>query len=250
MEQEQEWLVGRNSLAEALKTERPINKILVAKGPRQGSLKALLGQAKEKGILIQEVDLVRLDKIAGDVKHQGVAFSQAPIDYWELDELLQSIKTKDEPPFLVLLDELEDPHNVGAILRTADAAGVHGILMPRRRSCPLNATVAKASAGAVHHVPVARIGNVAQTLAELKEQGFWVFGAHMEGQQQYYEADWTGPVVLVIGSEGKGISRLVKEACDVLVQIPMKGKIQSLNASVACSLLMYEALRQRQAGNK
>jgi 23S rRNA (guanosine2251-2'-O)-methyltransferase len=152
---------------------------------------------------------------------------------------------KNEQPFMVLLDELEDPHNVGAILRTADAAGVHGVLLPKRRSCPISATVAKTSAGAVEYVPIARIGNIAQTIDSLKKQGMWVVGADMAGDKNYYEADLTGPMVIAVGSEGQGLGRLTKERCDLLVRIPMLGKITSLNASVACSLLLYEVMRQR-----
>ena len=165
--------------------------------------------------------------------------------YAELEDLLKFAAERGEQPLLLLLDELEDPHNLGALMRTADAMGVHGILMPKRRSVPLNATVAKTSAGAVEYVPVVRIGNIAQTLKALKEKGFWVAGADMEGKETCYEANLTGPLVLVVGSEGKGMSRLTKESCDFLVRIPMAGKINSLNASVAGSILMYEAMKQR-----
>ena len=167
------------------------------------------------------------------------------MEYTPLEEILDAAQRKESAPFLLLLDELEDPHNLGAILRTADAVGVDGVLIPKRRSCPLSATVAKTSAGAVEYVPVARIGNVAQTIRELKKEGFWIVGADMDGAADYYKADLTGALVLVIGSEGRGISRLVRESCDVLVKIPMLGKINSLNASVAGAILMYESLRQR-----
>ena len=166
------------------------------------------------------------------------------VEYVELEDILQIAKDKNEPPFIVLLDELEDPHNLGAILRSADAAGVHGVLIPKRRSCPLSATVAKTSAGAVEYVPVARIGNVVQTIKRLKEEGLWVAAADMDGTD-YYEADMTGALLLIIGNEGHGVGRLVKEQCDFVVKIPMVGKINSLNASVAGSILMYEAMKQR-----
>ncbi|MBR1885197.1 MAG: 23S rRNA (guanosine(2251)-2'-O)-methyltransferase RlmB, partial [Schwartzia sp.] len=178
-------------------------------------------------------------------RHQGVLAYTSPVDYTPFDEILRLARQKSDVPFLLLLDELEDPHNLGAILRTADAVGVDGVLIPKRRSCPLSATVAKTSAGAVEYVPVARIGNVAQTLNELKREGFWVVGADMDGTADYFTADLTGAVVLVVGSEGHGISRLVRETCDLLVRIPMLGKINSLNVSVAGAVLMYEVLRQR-----
>lgn len=236
-------IIGRNSVLEALKSGRSINKILLAQGDRQGSLREIIGKAKEMGLVVQTVDAARLD--AFGAKHQGVAALVAPVAYLELDDLLQQVAMSGKTPFLVLLDELEDPHNVGAILRTADAAGVQGVLLPKRRTCPLSGTVAKTSAGAVEYVPVARIGNVAQTLKYLKQQGYWIIGADMDGESLYYEADLKGPVVVVIGSEGKGLGRLTKESCDLLVRIPMAGSINSLNASVACSLLLYEIVRQR-----
>ena len=174
-----------------------------------------------------------------------IAAYAAPVDYVELDDILNLAKDRGEDPFLILLDELEDPHNLGAILRTADAVGAHGILIPKHRSCPLSSVVAKTSAGAVEYVPVARIGNVAQTLEGLKKQGLWVAGADMNGTENYYEANLTGPIVLVIGSEGHGVSRLTKEACDFIVKIPMCGKVNSLNASNAAAILAYEILKQR-----
>lgn len=240
-------LVGRNAVTEALKAGRGINRLLLAEGAREGSLGELLMLAKERGIVCQFVERRKLDSLAGAQRHQGVLAYVAPVDYVELEEILRRAEEKGEPPFLLLLDELEDPHNLGALLRTADATGVHGVLIPKRRSVPLNAVVAKTSAGAIEYVPVARIGNIAQTLKLLKEKGFWVAGADMAGEKPYYEADLTGSLVLVIGSEGKGLSRLTKETCDFLVSLPMVGRINSLNASVAGSLLMYESLRQRLA---
>ena len=171
----------------------------------------------------------------------------APVAYAEVEDILAAARSRGEPPFIVLLDELEDPHNLGAILRTADATGAHGVLIPKRRSCPLSATVAKTSAGAVEYVPVARVGNVAQTIEGLKKDGLWVVGADAGGDKKYYEADLRGPLLLVIGGEGQGLGRLTKEGCDFLVNIPMRGAISSLNASVACSLLLYEVMRQRES---
>ena len=242
-------LVGRNAVVEALKAGRGINKILLAHGDRPHDIQELVALAKERGVVVQSVERSKIDVLAAGHRHQGVLAYVAPVPYVELEDILARAEAKGEPPFLVLLDELEDPHNLGALLRTADAVGAHGILIPRRRSVPLNATVAKTSAGAVEHVPVARIGNVVQTLKLLKERGCWVVGADMDGTP-YDAADLTGPLVLVVGSEGKGMSRLTKETCDIIVSLPMVGKINSLNASVAGSVLMYAALRQRLSVNK
>lgn len=238
-------LVGRNAVTEALKSGRGINKLWIASGDREGSVAEITALAKERGIVVQYVERAKIEALAGGHRHQGVLAYVAPVPYAELEDILKAAEAKGEAPFLVLLDELEDPHNLGALLRTADATGVHGILIPKRRSVSLNATVAKTSAGAVEYVPVARIGNIAQTLKKLKEKGFWVAGADMDGEKAYYEADLTGPLVLVVGSEGKGMSRLTKEACDFIVRMPMVGRINSLNASVAGSILMYESMRQR-----
>ena len=238
-------LVGRNAVTEALKSGRGINKLWIASGDREGSVSEIAALAKERGIVVQYVERAKIESLAGGHRHQGVLPYVAPVPYAELDDILKAAEEKGEAPFLVLLDELEDPHNLGALLRTADATGVHGILIPKRRSVSLNATVAKTSAGAVEYVPVARIGNIAQTLKKLKEKGFWVAGADMDGEKAYYEADLTGPLVLVVGSEGRGMSRLTKEACDFIVSMPMVGRINSLNASVAGSILMYESMRQR-----
>lgn len=238
-------LVGRNAVTEALKSGRGINKLWIASGDREDSVAEIAALAKERGIVVQYVERAKIEALAGGHRHQGVLAYVAPVPYAELEDILKAAEAKGEAPFLVLLDELEDPHNLGALLRTADATGVHGILIPKRRSVSLNATVAKTSAGAVEYVPVARIGNIAQTLKKLKEKGFWVAGADMDGEKAYYEADLTGPLVLVVGSEGKGMSRLTKEACDFIVRMPMVGRINSLNASVAGSILMYESMRQR-----
>ena len=246
MENSAEVVVGRNSVMEALKSGRSVNKVLVAKGEKQGSIKEIIALARSNGLVVQEVEAGKLNELSGGMRHQGIAALAAPVDYVEIEDILAKAAGMGEEPFLVLLDELEDPHNLGAILRTADASGVHGVLIPKRRSCPLSATVAKTSAGAVEYVPVARIGNISQTLKSLKKAGLWVVGADMSGDREYYEADLTGPMVVVIGSEGKGLSRLTREHCDFLVRIPMRGRINSLNASVACSLLLYESLRQRE----
>ena len=240
----EDMVAGRNAVMEALKGGRSVNKLMIANGSTEGSIKEIIAVAKEKGVNIQYWDRSKLDSIARGIRHQGVLAQVAPVQYAELEDILQVAKDRNEPPFIVLLDELEDPHNLGAILRTADAAGVHGVLIPKHRSCPLSATVAKTSAGAVEHVPVARVGNLVQTIKKLKQEGLWVAAADMDGKD-YYDTDLTVPLLLIIGSEGQGVGRLVKEQCDFVVRIPMVGKINSLNASVAGSILMYEAMKQR-----
>lgn len=240
----EDMVAGRNAVMEALKGSRSVNKLIIANGSTEGSIKEIIAVAKEKGVNIQYWDRSKLDSIARGIRHQGVLAQVAPVQYAELEDILQVAKDRNEPPFIVLLDELEDPHNLGAILRTADAAGVHGVLIPKHRNCPLSATVAKTSAGAVEHVPVARVGNLVQTIKKLKQEGLWVAAADMDGKD-YYDTDLTGSLLLIIGSEGQGVGRLVKEQCDFVVRIPMVGKINSLNASVAGSILMYEAMKQR-----
>ncbi len=237
-------IAGRNAVSEALRGNRSINKIVVQEGARGGSLGELLALAKAKGVPVETVKAEKLDKMAPGIRHQGVAALAAPIAFQTLDDVFAKAAAKNEAPFLLLLDELQDPQNVGALIRTADAAGVHGVLMPRRRSCPLNAVVAKISAGAVEYVPVVQIGNIAQTMEELKARGCWIIGADMDGVD-FYAANMTGPIVLVIGAEGKGIGRLVKQKCDDIVSIPMNGGVNSLNASNAGAVLMYEVVRQR-----
>ena len=243
-------VVGRNAVAEALKSGRAVNRLLVAEGDGQGSIREIVRLAKESGAIVETVARSKIEAAAKGFRHQGVLAYVSPVDYTPLDEIVEAARKKSDAPFLLLLDELEDPHNLGAILRTADAVGVDGVLIPRRRSCPLSATVAKTSAGAVEYVPVARIGNIAQTIKELKQEGFWIIGADMDGTVDYFDADLAGATVLVVGSEGRGISRLVRESCDILVRIPMLGKINSLNVSVAGAVLMYESLRQRQKKGK
>ncbi len=240
----EDLIAGRNAVLELLKGSRSVNRLMVANGASEGSVREIVAVAKERGINVQFYERSKLDAMAPGIRHQGVLAQVPPVQYAELEDILAVAEQRQEPPFIVLLDELEDPHNLGAILRTADAAGVHGVLIPKHRSCPLSATVAKTSAGAVEHVPVARVGNLVQTIKKLKEQGLWVAAADMDGKD-YYDTDLTGPLLLIIGSEGQGVGRLVKEQCDFVVRIPMVGKINSLNASVAGSILMYEAMKQR-----
>lgn len=242
-----EILVGRNAVFEALKAGRGINRILVAQA-REATFAPLLALAREQGVPVRPSTRQKLDLLAPDVRHQGVLAYAAPVAYASIDEIFRRAEEAGEPPLLLLLDEIEDPHNVGALLRTAYAMGVHGVLVPERRSCALTATVAKTSAGAVEHVPVVRIGNIVQEMKRLKERGLWFAGADMAGEADSFHADWTGALCIVIGSEGKGLGRLVKETCDFLVRIPMQGAIHSLNASVAGALLMYEARRARLLG--
>ena len=240
-----EIIVGRNSVTEALRSGRSINKLLVQDGIKGGSIGEIINLAKEKRVLVEFVKIEKLDQMSQGIRHQGAIALGAPVRFYELDEVLEAVKSKGEVPFLLLFDELQDPQNVGALIRTADAAGVHGILMPQRRSCPLNAVVAKISAGAVEYVPVIKIGNITQTINDLKAKGFWIIGADMEGTVNYFDANLTGPIVLIIGAEGKGLGRLVKENCDSVVKIPMSGSIASLNASAAGAILLYEVVRQR-----
>ncbi len=242
-------IAGRNSVTEALRSQRSINKILVQDGAKGGSIGEIIATAKARNILVEFVRQERLDKLVPGLRHQGVAAMVAPIAFQSLDDVFARAEAEGEDLFILLLDELQDPQNVGALIRTADAAGVHGVLMPKRRSCPLNAVVAKISAGAVEYVPVVQIGNIAQTIEELQRRGCWVVGADMDGEE-HYRTNLTGPLVLVIGAEGKGLGRLVKQKCDAIASIPMEGGVSSLNASAAGAVLMYEAVRQRRCTGK
>ena len=242
-------IAGRNSVAEALRSERSINKILVQDGAKGGSIGEIIAVAKAKNILIDYVKQEKLDKLVPGMRHQGIVAIVAPIAFQSLEDVFAKAAAKNEDPFILLLDELQDPQNVGALIRTADAAGVHGVLMPKRRSCPLNAVVAKISAGAVEYVPVVQIGNIAQAIEDLQKRGCWVIGADMDGDD-HYTVNMTGPLVLVIGAEGKGLGRLVKQKCDTIASIPMGGGVSSLNASAAGAILMYEAVRQRRMAGK
>lgn len=240
-----DFLSGRNPVMEALRSGRPISKIYISAGEHQGSLREIIALAKESGIPVQTTETAKLEAMSLGVRAQGVVAMVSPVPYASVEEMILIAENKNESPCLVLLDQLKDPQNLGAVLRTVDAAGAHGVLIPQRRSCQLSAVVAKASAGAIEYVKVAQIGNVAQTLEKLKKQGFWVVGADPDQGVSYHEVDLTGPVVLVIGDEGEGMARLTRERCDSLVKIPMRGKVQSLNASVASAILLYEMLRQR-----
>lgn len=237
-----DYVAGRRPVLEALKASRPINKLLIAEGTEGGSLTEIIGKAKAAGIVIQTVPRSHLTKISGD-NHQGVLAYVAAQDYAELDDILN--RQTGQTPLVVLLDEVTDPYNFGAVLRTAEATGVQGVIIPKRRSAPLTGVVAKAAAGAVEYVPVARVPNLVQAIETLKKNGYWVVGAEGASDKPFTEVDYTGKIALVIGAEGKGLSRLVSEKCDFLVRLPMLGKLSSLNASVAAGVMLYEIVRQR-----
>ena len=239
-----DMIYGRNAVTEGLKSGRSFNKIVVSLGNVGSGIKEITELAKERGVLVERAEAKKLDKLAKGGRHQGVVGFVSPIEYYEVEDIIKIAKDKGEAPFLLLLDEITDPHNLGAIIRSAEAMGAHGVLLPKRRSAPVNETVAKTSAGAVNYMPIAMIGNMVQTVEKLKEYGFWTIGADMEGTTSE-SVDLKLPVLLVIGSEGKGISRLLKEKLDYLIKIPMKGKVNSLNASVAAGILIYEVMRRR-----
>ena len=236
---------GRNPVLEALKSGRPIDVLFIQKGQVEGSIRQIIAKAKEQHILIKEVDKAKLDRITVTKHHQGVIASAALYKYYEIDDILQLAKDKGEDPFIILLDEITDPQNLGSILRSCDGAGAHGVIIPKRRSAGLTPIIGKTSAGAVEHVMVAKVNNISQAISYLKDKGVWVAGAHMTGDV-YYDKDLTGPIALVIGSEGKGLGRLVKESCDYIVSIPMGGKISSLNAAVSGAIVLFEIRKQRQ----
>ena len=238
-------LEGRNALTEALRAGRTIDKVFVADGETDRGLQRLAAQAKEAGAVIVPVDRRRLDTMSFTHAHQGIIALAAAHVYYTVDDILEEAASRGETPLIVICDELSDPHNLGAIMRSAECAGAHGVIIPKRRSVGLTATVAKASAGAVEYMKVARVTNINNTINELKEKGVWVFGTAAEGSIPMYKADLTGPAAIVIGNEGEGMSQLVRKNCDVMVHIPMKGRISSLNASAAASILLYEAVRQR-----
>lgn len=232
-------LIGRNAVTEALKSDREIDTLILMRNNNNPALSRLASMAKEKGAVVKEVDSKKLDFMCGGANHQGVAAYVAAHEYASVEDIFAYAEEKGEAPFIVVCDEIEDPHNLGAIIRTAECAGVHGVIIPKRRSASLNFTVGKTSAGALEYMRVARVSNLASTIDELKEKGCWVYGADMDGTD-YKKTDFSGAVVLVIGSEGKGIGKLIRQKCDAIVSLPMKGNINSLNASVAAGILMYE----------
>ncbi len=238
----EDYIVGRNAVKEALKSGRLIQRILLADEPIKGVINEIVGAAKAKGIEVRRLPGQQLNKYGKNVPHQGVVALVTNVAFQTLEEV---IAKETKVPLLILPESIEDPHNLGAIIRTAECVGATAVLLPKRHSAPINSTVAKTSAGAIEYMPIVQIGNVAQTLKELKKEGFWIVGAHMEAEETLYKVDLTAPLVLVIGNEGKGMNRLTKELCDFLVKIPMEGHLNSLNASVAAAVLMYEVMRQR-----
>ena len=245
VEENENQLEGRNAIAEALKSGRTIDKLFIAAGDTDKSLQRLAAQAKEAGAVVVPVDRRKLDMMSYTRSHQGVIALAAAHAYYTIDDILEEAAARGQAPLIVICDELSDPHNLGAILRSAECAGAHGVIIPKRRSVGLTATVAKASAGAIEYMKVARVTNINNAIAELKEKGVWVFGTAAEGSIPMYQANLTVPAAIVIGNEGDGMSQLVRKNCDVMLNIPMKGHISSLNASAAASILLYEALRQR-----
>jgi 23S rRNA (guanosine2251-2'-O)-methyltransferase len=239
----EEVVAGRHPVLEAVRSGRTIHKLMYS-DTAQG-IGPVLAEARAAGIVTQQVDKRKLDQVATGVRHQGIVALAAERDYADLEDLFRAAEASGEPPLFVILDEIEDPHNLGSIMRTVDCAGAHGVIIPKRRSAGLTATVAKTSAGAIEHVPVARVTNLSQTFDDLKERGVWIAGADASADRDVYSTDMKLPLAIVIGNEGKGLGRLVRERCDFLVKLPMFGQINSLNASVAASLLLYETIRQR-----
>lgn len=237
---------GRNSVIELLESGRDINKIFIQNGEKHGSINKIIAMAKERKIIVNQVDKNKISQMAQTINHQGVIAIVPPFNYVEVEDIISEANSRQKDPFIVILDGIEDPHNLGSIIRTAETAGVHGIIIPKRRAASVNATVDKVSAGAVEHMKIARVNNLVETMKYLKEQGLWICGTDMDTNTYYYDQDLKGPLAIVIGSEGFGMSRLVKENCDFLVKIPMKGKITSLNASVSAGIIMYETLKQRE----
>lgn len=237
---------GRNPVIEAIKAGRDIDKIFIAKGS-EGSISKIIALAKEKGIVVQQVERIRINEIAESSTHQGVVAMVSSHRYATVDDILKSAEEKGEAPFIIILDEVQDPQNLGSIIRSANAAGVHGVIIPKRRSAGLSSAAAKISAGAVEYTPVARVSSLARTIDSLKDKNIWFYGTHQNASSDYTKVDYSGGVGIVIGSEGEGMGRLISEKCDFLVSIPMKGEINSLNASVAAGVLMYEVVRQRDA---
>ena len=237
---------GRNPVSEAVRSNRPIDKILVARGEKSGAVVGILAKAKQKQIPIKEVDRTKLDYITGNTNHQGIIAFAAVKEYSTVEEIFEYAESLNKAPFIVVLDEVEDPHNLGAIIRTAECAGVHGVIVPKRRSASLSYTVGKASAGAVEYMRVARVTNIASLLDELKERGVWVYGADMDGTN-YRKCDFSGACAIVIGNEGNGLSKEIADLADTYIRIPMEGEVESLNAAIAATSLMYETNRQRRS---
>lgn len=240
---------GRNAVLELLESDKDINKLYITKGETKGSIHKIIAMANEKKIVLVEKDKNQMDKMAQTENYQGVIAIVPPFEYAEVDDLLEVAKERKEDPFLLILDGIEDTHNLGAIIRTAETAGVHGIIIPKRRAASVNSTVSKVACGALEHMKIARVNNISDTIRKLKEKGIWIGGTAIDAKQDYFNQNLIGPLAIVIGNEGKGMSELVKKNCDFLIKIPMKGKVTSLNASVATGIIVYEALKQREQNN-
>ncbi len=245
MEDYTDQIEGRNAVLELLESGKDINKILITKGERHGSINKIITLAKQNKVIIVEKEKRKMDEIAQTQNYQGVIAIVPPFEYCEVDDILKEAKEKNEPPFILILDEIEDPHNLGSIIRTAETAGVHGIIIPKRRAASVNSTVTKVSCGAVQYMKIARVTNLSDTIEYLKQQGLWICGTDINTTTYYYNQDLTGAIAIVIGNEGNGIGQKIKKNCDFLIKIPMKGKITSLNASVSTGIILYEAVKQR-----
>ena len=248
--QEVDQVEGRNSVIELLESGKDINKIFITRGEKHGSINKIISMAKQRKIIIVEKDKKQMDSMAKIQNYQGVIAQVPPFEYCEVEDILEYAKSKNEDPFLLILDGIEDPHNLGSIIRTAETAGVHGVIIPKRRAAAVNGTVNKVSAGAVEHMKIARVTNISDTIEKLKEEGLWICGTDINTNKYYYEQDLTGPIGIVIGNEGSGMSKLVTKSCDFLVKIPMLGKVTSLNASVSTGIVLYEAVKQRKMKTK
>lgn len=236
---------GRNAVIELLKSDKTVNKIFIQRGERQGSINEIIKLAKKKNLVITEVDRNKLDTLSDTKHHQGVIAFVSPVEYKSIDDIFELAKSRNEDPFILIADEIEDPHNLGALIRTAECAGCHGVIIPKRRAVGVTEVVAKTSVGATEYVPIARVNNINETIRELKDRGVWVTGTDGKADKLYYEQDLTGPIAIIIGSEGRGMGELTMKNCDFLVRIPMMGKITSLNASVSGGIVVFEALKQR-----
>ncbi|VYU14714.1 Putative TrmH family tRNA/rRNA methyltransferase [Clostridium tertium] len=245
VEEREDIIVGRNAVMEVLKSDRTIEALYIANGNMEGSIKAIINIAREKGLVIKEVDRKKLDIMSNGNNHQGVIAQVTAYKYYEIADMINYAKKKNQDPFIVVLDEIEDPHNLGSIIRTAELCGVHGIVIPKRRNVGVTSTVYKCSVGAIEHMRIAKVTNINAAIDELKKEGLWIYGADIAGTEYSYEVDFGGPCAIVIGSEGRGISKLTLKKCDKLVKIPMVGRINSLNASVAGGIMMYEILKGR-----
>ena len=241
----EDLIIGRNAVIEALKSDRTIECVYVSKGDLEGSIKVALGLAKDRGVVIKEADRRKLDTMCDRLNHQGIVARVTPFKYCEVNDILEDAKRKEQQPFIVILDEIEDPHNLGSIIRTAETAGVHGVIIPKRRAVSVNSTVNKVSAGAVEHMKIARVTNISDSIEKLKEAGLWICGTDINTEKYYYNQDLTGPLAIVIGNEGNGLTDEIIATASFNVNIPMSGEVESLNAAVATSILCFEASRQR-----